>query len=993
MSHKIALYSRLVFVSLPVCVAVMLFIMCSDAARASPIATQVDTGVKPNILRSVFSPYSQRHSLSAGIPPTETGLQPATNEMTGNSRQALSIIDHQSNPVWFTGGGFSYNQNIPDDRQARAGMQRGHGAGGVRSASSTFTSHSQRGGQSFERPQSRFNSYPLIITKSSQKEAGSPFHQSSTSSQVWYHKDAQKSHSQGQAPSNVSPKLATDKTAWPLKAGEYWSTLPTLRGHYTGYKETNELSAVRAQSPSGGIQSSKFLGFASQTVSHAPSISSGLDAFVIKRNPSPEKLTSSITDFSQRLSSVTSSETLRPKNVQSYLFKDSQTSFDTSNTVTGGQQASSGLRGFTTMPQKQSPSVAQVYSRFASNFQQLGKKVPTKEDDANPLYLNSSVAQYGGQTDRSIRYQLISSMYPPAQLSLHPASGKGKTIKSFVPISHAAPQDNYAASSEKSVTGSPVITAAGGSVNGYKPAQSSKIIYGIGGFENTPSSAAKAKSIPPSSERTNSRRHSFDKGKDYKFKIANIHPSLLPKYSFGQRRASILIHTPAKHERTRTDYSPPSLDIIQSTTVSTSRALTSGFKAVQPPLPESDAGMDNKRDHRQVRFYKRMYGLRGFGPRPLEGAKALVRKPDKSASLQQSFEPGSSQIWQPKSSRWYNQTGETEAESSNISIQRQNELNEQSNEDFKPLLKTAGSTEPVEHSRFTPDKYKKNQKIYTFLGFQSVQNRIGNAPKETHWKYTEQNPTAASPTHRVSSAHCRSAGDLKVESSQASAPRTPNKSKPVAMKASLLNRSTSSTVRGKRVKGKHINSKKLNESASLTNDTLNVAIVRLPTRPARVKAVTYADILGSASFSSVRATPQTPTTPADEVYFPNTTAVTKQEEEVGYWTLNPDGGVQSRENTSRSPEANAKDEVEDFSSAGEMQFGLKSREYDGGMKTFDAFLDNEESGSGVFNLSDVLPTDTTESQGLGEDSLELDYLRISTGNISFKSMKLSHTEK
>ncbi|XP_044040728.1 uncharacterized protein LOC122870533 [Siniperca chuatsi] len=1146
MLKHFALYSRLLFAFALVCAAVMSFIMCSDAARASPITTQVENGVKHNVLKRLYTPYSQ-HPLSTSLS-IETGLQTGTNsetEMSRNYREASSIIDHQSNSLQLTDGSFSYNQNIPDNRHSQVGMTRVQSE--VTPASSIFTSHSQHGGQSFERWQSRvnyhplsqkvaqsgnsYNSYPVIIRKSSHKEAASPFHQRSSPSQVWDPTNAQKSY---KVPRSDSPKVAEDKTVWQpsdsshfsSQTGRYWSTsLPAPRGHYSSYKETNELAAAGLQSTSSGIQSRKFLGFASQTAPHAPSISNSLDASVIKSNPSPEKLTSSITGFYQGLHSVSSSETPRHKKVQSYLFKDSQTSFgghETVNTVTGDGPSASA-----TTPHKQRPS-DEVYGRFSSNFkqlQQLQRKDPTKEvqhlsdnanplyrnanvapvflgfasqtaphapsisnsldasviksnaspekltsplvgfyqrlhsvsssetprhkkvqshllkdsqtsfnghetvntitgdgpsasattphkqrpsdeqvysrfsfkqlqrkdltnevqhlsDNANPLYHNANVAQYGAQTDSSTKYQRTTAE-TLAQISVHPAPGKYDTMESFIPVTHAGFQGNYATGSDKSVVSSLVNTTTRGSMHAYKPEKAIKSIYGFGGFKN-PS----VLSSSGTNER-NSRRYSFDKGK---FKIANTYRSLSPKYSFGQREASTSTTAPAKLERTPTDYFSPStstLDIVQ--TMTTPRPFTSGFKEARPLLPESDAGMDSDPDRGQFRSYRRIYGLKGFGTQPLEGAKTSVSEPDKSTRVLQGFEGfklRSSQIWQQKNSkihRWYNKTGETEPGSSHVSTMSQNEL---SSEDLKPRLKTAGSTESV--ARFTP--VKNNRKIYrpTSLGFHPVQNKMRNASNKTHWKYKEQNPTIASPSHRISSAYVLSSayvssrGDLKVESSPKSDTKMANNIKPVAMKASLFNRATSSTVRGKRVKGKQTNGKKLNESTSLTN----AAIVRLSKRPARVKAVTYADILGSASFSGVTAT----VTPADKDYFPNAAATTKHKERVANWTLNSEDAVHSRDNTSRGPEAHAEDDKEDFSSVEENNLGVRSEDVYSDMKTSDLFLDNDGSGNGGFNIS-VFSADTTKSQGLSEDLLELDYLQISTGNISFKSMKQSNTEK
>ncbi|KAK1889959.1 Vacuolar protein sorting-associated protein 41 like [Dissostichus eleginoides] len=85
--------------------------------------------------------------------------------------------------------------------------------------------------------------------------------------------------------------------------------------------------------------------------------------------------------------------------------------------------------------------------------------------------------------------------------------------------------------------------------------------------------------------------------------------------------------------------------------------------------------------------------------------------------------------------------------------------------------------------------------------------------------------------------------------------------------------STSSTVRGTRVKG--------NKPNGFTNEPGKAVIVKPPKTPARVVAVTYADVLGSASFSVVKATTQTPSIPADKEYFPNATATTEQKEGVG----------------------------------------------------------------------------------------------------------------
>lgn len=107
----------------------------------------------------------------------------------------------------------------------------------------------------------------------------------------------------------------------------------------------------------------------------------------------------------------------------------------------------------------------------------------------------------------------------------------------------------------------------------------------------------------------------------------------------------------------------------------------------------------------------------------------------------------------------------------------------------------------------------------------------------------------------------------------------------------------------------------------------------------------------------------------------------KQKEVAGNWTLESEDVVQSRDNMSRGPEANAEGEG-----------GLRGEDVDSDINTSDLFLDNEGSGSGGFNVSDIFSS-RAPTQSLSGDLLELDYLRISAGNISFKSLKQSHTEK
>ncbi|XP_068569970.1 serine-rich adhesin for platelets-like [Cebidichthys violaceus] len=880
------LHSRLLFVCALACAAVMPFIMCSDAAGASPKKNQVDTGGRHIVLRRTHTPHSQHHPLFSGLPSLHTGANSET-EKSGNYGGASSIIYHQSNPSRVTESSFGYKNNSPDSRQSRAVTTS------VPSGMSSATSY---------RPLS-YNSYPVFIKKTSYKQAASPFHQRSSPPEVWDAKEAHRSKKlKEKVPKNGSPSFFSSQT------GRYRSTLrPTSRGLYSGYKETNERSSAGARRTSSGILSSKFFGLASQTAPRAPSVSSSSDASVIKSIPSPEKLTPSITGFSQGLYSASGSVTPRRKKMQSYLFKDSQTAFGGHGTVQTVPDEG---------PHKQRAS--KVTSRFASNakrLQQSRRKDPTPNvrhlsDNANPLHHNNKGAHYGTQTDGFAKYQRTARVSAP---------GKDGIMGS-----------NYAAGSSKSVVSSISDATTRGSTHASTSGQAIKNIYGFKRLENSKWRAAKEPPIPSfsgSNERINSGRSSFDKGKGSK--ITNTNRPLSPKYSFGQREASA---TRAKSERTPTEYSAPSPRAHQD--------LASRFKEARPRLPDSDAGVDSNPDHRRFRIHKRIYGFKAFGPGSLEGARTSVSEPNDSARVQQAFEGfklRSPQFWQPKSSR-INTMSRTEPGS----------------EDHKPLLKTAESADSV--SSVTPDESTKKHKIDSLLVFPPIQNRIENADDEAH----KQNPES----HRISLAYFRSAGEPDTESRPKSEPGTPDKTELFAKMASLLN----STVKGQ--------AKTLNESAPI-NDTAKEATVRV--------AITCADILRRALFSSVTATTQTPTAPADKDDFPNTTtaaaAAAEQKEGAGNLTLNSQEAVRSGDNTSKGPE-----DIE------ENKMAVGSEDVDDDKKTSDFFLDNEGSGSGGFNVSDVLSTAATKSQGLSEDLSELEYLRISTGNISFKSMTLAHTE-
>ncbi|XP_034532262.1 uncharacterized protein LOC117807211 isoform X2 [Notolabrus celidotus] len=823
-------------------------------------------------------------------------------------------------------------------------------------------------GENLERRQNRvnylpetrhvYNSSPLIIRKSSHTEAASPFDQRSSLPQVWNPNIVQKSsHQENFHWNNFSNKVG-DKSVWQHSHFPPFSSqtrrypspsLPTQRGHYSSYEETNEPAESGTTSTSREIQSRNYLSAASQTLPYAPLISNTLDAYVIENNHRPEPQRSSITGFSQGWQSERSSETAGRKNIQSYLFKDSKAS------VSGHQLLNTGvMEGQSTFPTTaymQRPSDAQVYAEFSSDFQEKGP---------NLLYQTADVAQTVTFTQSH-----HTAAETQAQTLVRPLQGSHDTRERFIPTPYADFQGNYATKGGKPALSSLVNPTTSESTQPQKPEQTNKGIYGFRGFQNPTWRALKEPSVLSFgglNDSANSRGYTFDKGK---YKMTNVYPALSRKYSFKQRVVTTMATTtPAKLERQHTDYSSPSpgaFDIPQI--LSTPRPVTSGFMEVRPPKSESDTGLHSKTDNRKFRIFRRIYGVKGFSNPPLEGAKALPRQLDESTRVQQDLVGSklrSSQVWQPESSR--------------IQRYRLNKTEQETKiRDNEPPLKTSGSAKSVH--RPAPQRYKKHRRIYNFRGFQPVQNGIGNATNKTIWKNKEH-----SASQRIPSAFLRSTGPLNVQSHLKPDPRMSNKTKPVAMKASLLNSFTSSTVRGTRVKGKPANTKYLSVPTSRTNDAVNAAIVRQPKPPKKtLRAFTYSDVLGSASYRSVSATTQTPVTPAA------ITATTTEKPEVAHLTLKSEDAVFDRENSSRGPE---EDKLGDFSGVEENKMDIRSTDTD--LKTSDSFQDMEGSGSGDLNPFDVF---STKSNGFSDDLQELDYLRISAGNVSFKSMNVSSNER
>lgn len=800
------------------------------------------------VLGRYYAPQSQHYPLSTGMPSPETALQTGTTHtgMKSNYGAASSII-YRSKPLVFTGGSSSYNHNIPDNRQSPVNGVKSD----VKPAESDVFSGLPQ--QSFERPQSAANgrllhpkvaqsgnsyhSHPVIIRKSSDKGAARPF-QLHSPPQIWGPRDAQKPYTFEKTPRSDPLKVPGDQTLWqPSHKPPFSSQISRSRSASPASRGHNVNAAPRSQSSTGGIQSSSIPSFAIPNAPDAPSISS-TGTYAVKGNQRPEKLTSSVTDFSRGLDSVRRrSETPGLRKGESYLFKN----------VSIGTMKANRYAAFHTSPHTPRPSVAPVHS--------FREDVRHNPKNTSPLYNN------GAQTGNFPKYQRPTEAVPP-----------GTDVKRLVPAPHADLPGSYATGGQKPAVRDPFRTTTRGSEHAHKPGKTVKSMYGFRGFNSPVRKAEKEPDVLPSrGSNDNSPRYSTDKGK---FTFANKRPSLPPSSIFGQRPTP---STPVKPQRKASTASPGT-----TKTRITPRPLSLGLKEPRP--------LDSKPDPRHYRIHRRIYSLKGFDPRPLEGAKAAIGEPNKS--VHQGVE--SSKLRRSQTD------DKTQPDSKHITTVKPDEKH---NADLKSVSQTPAGNEAL--SRFTPNRASRHNN-YTHLGVHPIQKRIANATGKAYWGYK---------AGVFPSVYFRSA----VESG---AKHTSSKPQPVAV---MLNSSTSSMVRGQRV---------VDKTSFLTNYTRIVNIVRLPKRPRGLRPIKYADILGSASFSSVRVTNQT--------------------------TI-------------------LKDDLE------ENKPGVQGED----IKMSGLFLDSGGSGSGDEGLhsSDLSP-DMVKSWGIQEDSLERDYLRISTQNISFKSMKL-----
>ncbi|XP_008433743.1 uncharacterized protein LOC103480541 [Poecilia reticulata] len=719
--------------------------------------------------------------------------------------------------------------------------------------------------------------------------------------------------SEGGIPITPLSKVDEDRSArklnsvFPSQTGRLQSAqLLTQRGLGSDFLETNQLLMVRVQSGASRMQPKNVLDFTNQAWGGAQSLSNSLS--VIKRNPSQERPTS-ISKFPQNQNYVNSREMLEHDNIQSYLVKDSPAQTYTMTNVE--QKAFRGQRNTADWARKHSLSGTQEKSRFISNFNHFPRTDPNKKE---------SEAQIGFGRPRVIFYPIPHKAAASTPGFLHPVSlhpvSEHKNQQNFVSAVHSHSQDGRKAFG--------VLDRV--NVTSREPRQEYttrrfvKRFHRLNGLTNPERKPAKEMSGPSSADRTQS---TLDKGVDIGFKFSNAYPSLSQKYSFGQRRAAVTATTtPAKLGMVKT--SPPS-PVTQVSSTTTVQPFTATPKSQQP-----ETGASMNRNENKFRLYKGRFGLEGYDSQPLEGAKALPRSadsPDKPKPSFKGFELGSSEVSRPKPIRiyrLYSQRDDREPGSSG---------------DFKMPPKIARADGSI--SRFTSNK---TQILQSFL---PSKNQTVGTRSRTSW---------ISPM--VSSSHLSSL----EQSTDELEPKAADGSKPAAEEVPEFKTLTSRTVRGKRVKLTQTGSRRLLGPIAI-NSTGNSVIRRLP----RVKAVTYEDVLGNASFSSVMSPGH------HQGRFPNVT--TAQGEG---WSSKSD----DVKNMSGSPKANVTNE--------ETERVYRKEEADKEVGTSDLFFESE--GSGSLDLSDVLST-TSENEPAGNDLLELDYLRKSTGNVSFKSVGKSHLEQ
>lgn len=787
------LISRPSFVTVLACAAVVSFIFSPHAAKAYPTVAPVESGANP-ILRSF-----KQSSLLSPEPGIFSGSTSESQSWRDHERNATSVIFHQPS-LLLRNGHLGYNLNTPDNRphqEELSQVQRGQSLGGVKPASSIFPSlpdrqpsvnhspfvHSKNSEPpGFVAPNNgnsqsgyHFNWHPLIIRKSSTVQQERPLPQSVSQS----HDQFPKSGS-----SAVYESRSEHKTAWqsPISfmTSGYWRSHPDSKGHgrgnMNGFAEAGQRSSTSIWS-----QSSKFPSFSRPNIPFQPSVgSSGLDTSFFKPRPSPEKLTSSLTHYSQGVSAATSkNDKSSYMKVQSYLLGDSHSSDKPKGVI--AEPATHGFQN-------------KIYRGRDFN-QQTETNLARKRPD---LFNANSVANGTHFNGRNVvKYQPASVIYRA--------------------ISRKDTPQKFEEASAKDAKSSQVQAVQKGPIQ-----QSSNPSKGHSHWSNL-----KKNSQQP----INSNKEANSEPRDYRF----MRPSLLQKYSFGQRIASRNL------AQERTGYSSISRDLLDATSPATTKSLS--YQEV--PLMLHRINATDRNIGGIYRAYKRLQGQT-----------------------------------QPTASN-FNQEGNDNARSSGLSsalsTNRQKDLKMHS----KPHVKSD---------------------IFKLVTLTRVKPTLLGKDSEIHKLTT---PQSKIDQHKLTISSFSGGKDTQNSSGQR-----------------------------------------------------NIAIAQQP----KFKAVTYHDILGSASFSSVK--PARTTTYREHLQKLTTIKIPK---EMVSQTVHLKDMVQSiNESYKNGTEINIADKL-DFRKA-EAETPLS---------------DVTESEA------KIVPHGLPSEENLSENLSELDYLRTSTGNVSFQSLNLN----
>ncbi|XP_043954242.1 uncharacterized protein LOC122820726 [Gambusia affinis] len=401
MSGSVVLFSRL-FVG--ICAAVILIVMCSHAARASPAEPTIQKTVKYSLVRRL-NPEQQLPSLAGQLGKEQEVQTPA---------DALSISNHQFYPVHFTQGSFSYIQNGLNKTRPRVKIIKLQRGGMMRPASGVFTTHSPYKRPGFDESRIPDNSLP-------QKD------ENMYNSNINWIKYPKKPGSKGGIRLTPLSKGDENKSArklssvFPSQTGRLQSAqLLTQRWLGRDFLETNQLPTVRVQSGASRMQLKNVFDFTNQAWGGVQSLSNSLS--VIKRNSSQEKPTS-ISKFPQNQNSISSKEMLGHNNIQSYRFKESPAQIYTVKNVE--QKPFRGQRNTANWAQKQSGT--QEKSRFISNLNHFTSTNPNKDE---------SEAQIGFGRRQVIFYPTPHKAAAPAPGFLHPVS-EDKNQLNLVSVVHS----------------------------------------------------------------------------------------------------------------------------------------------------------------------------------------------------------------------------------------------------------------------------------------------------------------------------------------------------------------------------------------------------------------------------------------------------------------------------------------------------------------------------------------------------------------------------